>query len=156
MFCSQTHVYTDLKDVAEQYGLHKKVAFRHQVQSATFDERNAHWIVNVIDHATNKQHIYTARIFFSCVGALSVPRKCDVPGIEKFRGKVFHSARWDPSVELEDKNVVILGEHSHRCLLRLYANEVIPTGNGCTASQIVPQIASKVRHLTQIVRAKHW
>jgi hypothetical protein len=29
-------------------------------------------------------------------------------------------------------------------------------GNGCTASQIIPNIAPEVKQLTQIVRAKHW
>jgi len=34
--------------------------------------------------------------------------------------------------------------------------KVVLIGNGCTAAQIVPNIAKEVKQLTQIVRAKHW
>ncbi|UZJ55032.1 hypothetical protein CBS101457_004352 [Exobasidium rhododendri] len=46
-------------------------------------------------------------------------------------------ARWDRSVSMKDKKVVLVG-------------------NGCTAAQIVPNIAEEVQQLTQIIRSKHW
>ncbi|EEU35851.1 uncharacterized protein NECHADRAFT_91586 [Fusarium vanettenii 77-13-4] len=50
---------------------------------------------------------------------------------------IFHSSKWRHDVELEDKNVVVFG-------------------NGCTAAQIVPSIVGKTKHLTQLIRSKHW
>ena len=66
------------------------------------------------------------------MGALSVPREIGIKGAEKFKGPVFHSARWDHSVNVKGKNVVVIG-------------------NGCSATQIVPQIAPLVKQLTQVV-----
>jgi cation diffusion facilitator CzcD-associated flavoprotein CzcO len=137
-FSSQNEILEYIIDVAQRFGLQDKAQFRTEVVSATFDEKNAHWIVKTRDLANkDAESIHTARLLFSCVGALSIPRKCDVPGVESFEGPLFHSARWRKDVNVADKNVVILG-------------------NGCTASQIVPAIAPHVKSLTQIVRAKHW
>lgn len=102
-------LFSDLQDVAADHNLNSKASFRHEVQTATFDEANAHWVVEVFSLETKKTTTHTARVLFSCVGALSVPRKCDVPGTENFKGKIFHSARWDSSVELQNKNVIVLG-----------------------------------------------
>lgn len=136
-FSLQDEIHEYLQDVAEEFHLPRKAHFEHEVISATFDDVNAHWIVKVRDLKTKEEKTHTARLFFSCVGALSVPRKCDVPGSESFQGSLFHSARWEKDVDLQDRKVVILG-------------------NGCTASQIVPAISPKVKQLTQIVRSKHW
>ncbi|MCO5575620.1 hypothetical protein L7F22_029422 [Adiantum nelumboides] len=110
---------------------------KHQVLSADYDATRAHWTVSVKDLTNDKVTTYTSRVLFSCVGALSVPRECDVPGWKDFKGPLFHSAQWRKDVDLTAKDVVVLG-------------------NGCSAAQIVPEIAPKVKSLLQIVRAKHW
>jgi cation diffusion facilitator CzcD-associated flavoprotein CzcO len=136
-FTPQKVVESYLCDVADQFDLNRRTHFRHAVQTATFDEKNAHWVVTVRDLETGKVKRHTARVFFSCVGALSVPRECDIKGADSFKGAIFHSARWDKAVSLKGKKVVLIG-------------------NGCTAAQIVPNIAEEVKQLTQIIRSKHW
>lgn len=123
---------TDLQEVAQKYDLPARTEFRTEVVSATWDESSSHWVVTVRSLSDQVLRTFTARIVVSCVGALSIPRKCDVPGAEDFKGPLFHSAQWDHSVQLKDKEVVILG-------------------NGCTATQIVPEIAPLVKNVTQIV-----
>ncbi|AEO59771.1 hypothetical protein MYCTH_54721 [Thermothelomyces thermophilus ATCC 42464] len=91
--------------------------------------RGGKWKVRVLVHE--------CRYLFSATGLFTQPRELDVPGLERFRGPVFHSARWRSDVDLTGKRVVLFG-------------------NGCTAAQIVPAIAGRVRHLTQVVRSKHW
>lgn len=49
------------------------------------------------------------KVLVSAVGSLSVPRECEIPGAERFRGRLFHSARWDREFEWEGKDVVIIG-----------------------------------------------
>jgi cation diffusion facilitator CzcD-associated flavoprotein CzcO len=79
---------------------------------------------------TDKQFHYVCKVFVSAVGGLSVPKECDIPGHENFKGKMFHSARWDWSVDLKGKDVIVVG-------------------NGCSATQFVPEIAKEVKTLTQ-------
>ncbi|KAF3161118.1 hypothetical protein TWF225_003112 [Orbilia oligospora] len=57
--------------------------------------------------------------------------------MEGYQGKIFHSAYWDHTVDLEGKDVVLVG-------------------NGCTAAQIMPAIEPQVKSVTQIVRSSHW
>ncbi|KAG9206015.1 hypothetical protein G6514_006293 [Epicoccum nigrum] len=55
------------------------------------------------EHAVySETEIVKAKVVVSCVGGLVEPRGWpeDIPGLEKFKGKVFHSARWDETVDL--------------------------------------------------------
>jgi hypothetical protein len=42
-------------------------------------------------------------------GALADPVVSHLPGVDRFGGAVFHSARWDRSVELTGKRVAVIG-----------------------------------------------
>jgi cation diffusion facilitator CzcD-associated flavoprotein CzcO len=44
-----------------------------------------------------------------------------VPGIDSFKGKLMHSARWDPEYDFEGKTVAVIG-------------------GGSSAVQIIPQM----------------
>ena len=46
---------------------------------------------------------FTARALILACGRLTEPRIPDVPGLDTFRGPLFHSARWDHDAELRDK-----------------------------------------------------
>ncbi|PWD40944.1 cyclohexanone monooxygenase, partial [Gordonia paraffinivorans] len=70
-------------------------------------------------------------------GALSEPGVPDVPGMEKFSGKVFHSAQWDHSHDLRGRKVAIIG-------------------TGASAIQIVPEIVDTVDQLTVFQRTPAW
>jgi len=50
-----------------------------------------------------------ARVLVSGMGALHVPRYPELNGIERFRGEAFHSGNWDSRVNLEGKNVAVIG-----------------------------------------------
>lgn len=54
------------------------------------------------------------RVLCSCVGGLVQPNEWpgSVPGIDNFEGNMFHSARWDYSVGMQDKNVIVVGTGS--------------------------------------------
>ena len=71
------------------------------------------WVVTVLDLKTKLKIVRRAKVLVSGVGSLSVPKKCDIPGKEKFGGMMFHSAEWDHGFEWEGKDVVVLGECSN-------------------------------------------
>ncbi|KLJ10608.1 hypothetical protein EMPG_09872 [Blastomyces silverae] len=123
--------------VRDKYCLRDKMVFSTEALRCEWDEESSLWTVYLRDLTTGEAYTHTCHILFTAVGVLVVPRKCDIPGSEKFKGRIFHSTEWDSSLDLKDKNVVVLG-------------------NGCTGSQIVPSILPDVKHLTQIVRSKHW
>ena len=107
------------------------------MREARFDDATALWHLATEELASGEQFHYVAKLFVSAVGGLSTPKECDIAGHETFKGALFHSARWDWSVDLQGKNVVVVG-------------------NGCSATQFVPIIAKQAKTLTQAVRSKHW
>lgn len=82
---------------------------------------------------------YTLKSDFlvSAIGQLNVPRFPNIPGLDKFRGIAMHSARWDWSYKLEGKRIAVIG-------------------NGCSAVQIIPEIAKVASKLTLHQRTPDW
>lgn len=83
-----------------------------------------------------------AKVVVSCVGGLVEPKGWpdDTPGIQDFKGKMFHSARWDDSVDFTDKNVVVVG-------------------TGCSSAQLVPRLPNapyNAKSVTQLMRSPPW
>ena len=86
--------------------------------------------------------IVKTKVLVSCVGGLVEPRGWPehIPGIEKFKGKMFHSARWDETVDFNDKNVIVIG-------------------TGCSSAQIVPRLPHapyNAKSVTQLMRSPPW
>lgn len=69
--------------------------------------------------------------------AFTTAKPCTIEGYKSFKGPLFHSARWDHTVDMAGKNVFVIG-------------------NGCSATQFVPQIAKEAKMVKQAVRSKHW
>jgi cation diffusion facilitator CzcD-associated flavoprotein CzcO len=89
-----------------------------------------------------KQEVIRCKVFVPCAGSLVDANDfpASIPGIEHFKGKVFHSALWDPEIVLKDKNVVVLGA-------------------GCSAAQLVPRLSQdpwNAKSVTQLMREPSW
>nr|RBQ85579.1 hypothetical protein FVER53263_10523 [Fusarium verticillioides] len=134
---SQEELWKYQKHVADKYDLPSKMTFGVEVQKCQWIEQHKRWVLDVRDCKTGTMFQHECRFLFAGSGILVTPREIDVPGSEDFKGSIFHTSQWRSDVDVEGKNVVVIG-------------------NGCTAAQIVPSIVDKTKHLTQIVRAKHW
>ncbi|KAJ5288160.1 flavoprotein [Penicillium angulare] len=124
-------------NVVHQYGLRDKMTFSTEVQESVWREDASRWFMKLRNVITGEVTYHEAQILFAATEQLVEPKACDIPGAQSFNGSLFNSAKWDHSVNLEGKNVVVIG-------------------NVCTAAQIVPAIVERTKSLTQIVRSKHW
>ncbi len=70
-------------------------------------------------------------------GPLAEPAFPDLPGMDRFEGAAFHSARWRDDHDLSGQRVAVVG-------------------TGASAIQIVPAIQPIVRHLTIFQRTAPW
>ncbi|KAJ5364820.1 uncharacterized protein N7496_010533 [Penicillium cataractarum] len=136
---SNTEIKEYVDDVVKTYNLLPKMTFGTEVVRSIWREDANRWLLYLRDLKTGREYTHECQILFAATGQLVEPRPCEIPGASDFKGSIFHSARWDHSVDLEGKNVVVIG-------------------NGCTAAQIVPALVKNggVKSLTQIVRTKHW
>lgn len=131
------------ENVADKYHVSPRARLNTVVLESRFDDATGlwHFIAQDVNPPTDGsppiQYHYVSKIFVMAVGGLSEPNKIDIPGHEKFSGAIFHSQRWDHSVDLKNKDVVVVG-------------------NGCTAAQLVPIVRREAKSLTQFARSKHW
>ena len=115
--------------VIEQYQLEKYIHFGEEVTSAQLIDNQ--WSIK-----TNKGQ-YHADFFICATGILHKINEPDIKGLAEFTAPVFHTARWNDSVSLENKRVAIIG-------------------SGSTSVQITCEIAEKVKKLTIFQRTPHW
>ncbi len=116
--------------VARRRGVLPYIEYGKQVTSAVFDGRR--WQLSTGDGAS-----YSADVVIAAAGRLQQPVMPQIDGLESFAGPVFHSARWDQSVELAGKRVGLIG-------------------TGSSATQIVTALAGVVGRLSVFQRTAQW
>ncbi|WP_243761523.1 NAD(P)/FAD-dependent oxidoreductase [Streptomyces sp. YIM 98790] len=130
-FSGQEHIRAYLEWVTDTFGLRPHIRFDSEVTAARWDHEELRWVV---DTATGT---LTADVLVSATGPLSDARIPEVPGLDTFPGRVFHSARWDHDYPLRGKRVAMIG-------------------TGASAIQIVPAIEREVTRLSVFQRTPPW
>ncbi|KAF8591636.1 monooxygenase [Ramaria rubella] len=123
--------------VVDKYQLRPHMTFRTECEQAQWDNTRRVWVVHLRDLTSGERYVHECRILFSAIGLLIEPKYPSIPGLNSFEGPMFHTARWREDVDLTNKEVVVIG-------------------NGCSASQAVPQIAPETKNLTQFIKTPHW
>jgi cation diffusion facilitator CzcD-associated flavoprotein CzcO len=121
-----------LEETVDEFGLRPHLQLGVSVEAATWDESRHFWTVRLDDGTSDD-----CDVVVSAVGFLNVPRYPEWPGLERFGGPTFHTARW---------------EHQHD----LTAKVVAVVGTGSSATQVVPAIQPIVEHLYVFQREPSW
>ncbi|PPR07982.1 hypothetical protein CVT24_002694 [Panaeolus cyanescens] len=124
-------------DFANKYELLKYVKLNHTVSSAIWNERAGNWDVEVRKGEDGSVVKDRCDILINAAGFLNAWRIPGIEGLENFKGKVLHTARWDETVDLTDKHVGLIG-------------------NGSSGIQVLPAIAPKVKMVTTFIRSETW
>ena len=122
-FASGFEILEYCQAMAERSGFYDHCLFHTTVQQTVWDEATGHWMV-----ATDRGDRMRARYVVLANGILTTPKLARIEGMETFKGKAFHTSRWDYNVDLEGKRVGIIG-------------------TGATAVQVIPEIAKLVSEL---------
>ncbi|KAE8337339.1 hypothetical protein BDV24DRAFT_154412 [Aspergillus arachidicola] len=134
-FPKQQEVLQYLESVASRYNISGHVVGNTEWVGASFQVSKKTWLVKLRDVESGQEYIQESKILISAVGGLTNPNSFHIDGIERFQGSMVHTARWDHSVSLSDKDVVVIG-------------------NGSSATQLVPAIAPNVHSVTQFIRVR--
>ena len=127
------------KSIATKYRFADKALFHTQINSLRWDEKIKRWRVG-----TNRGDDIRARFVVLACGVLNMPKLPGIPGIEQFKGKAFHSSRWDYDYTG--------GSYRSPVLDKLVTKRVAIVGTGATAIQAVPHLAKYAKHLYVIQR----
>ncbi|OJJ55372.1 hypothetical protein ASPSYDRAFT_1158937 [Aspergillus sydowii CBS 593.65] len=126
--------------VAEKYQIIPHCRFNKVCSDLTWDSSRSVWICTFQDTVSGEIFRRETPVVISAIGTLDRPFIPEVEGAQSFKGKMFHSARWDDSLKPRGKNIVVLG-------------------NGASATQFVPEMVKDVGtqgSVTQFVRSAHW
>ncbi len=138
-FSDGAEIQAYAKQIAEKFGFADKALFHTLVNSLRWDEGIKRWHVG-----TNRGDAIRARHVVMACGVLNMPKLPGIPGIECFKGKMFHTARWDYAYTG--------GSADNPTLDRLAGKRVAILGTGATAIQAVPLLAKAAKQLYVIQR----
>ena len=128
----QKEILEYMEHCSSKYGINPHIRFNTEAVDAKWNDSEKRWEIR-----TDKGDIIQAKYAFFGLGGLSQIVLPDIKGREKFKGKFFHSAKWDHSADVKGKKVAVIG-------------------SAASAIQIVPAIASKVKKLTVFQRTASW
>jgi cation diffusion facilitator CzcD-associated flavoprotein CzcO len=132
-YASASEIFAHCQRIGKHFGLYERAFFQTQVESLVWDDDACRW-----DLVTTRGDRLRTRFFIAAGGLMHKAKLPGIAGIESFRGKAFHTSRWDyaytggsptePMDQLADKVVGIIG-------------------TGATAVQVVPQLARTAKEV---------
>lgn len=133
----QSEINEYQRQVANKFNVRRFMRFQTGCDSAKWDAEKKLWNLYCTNEQDGSKTVITTRAFVPAVGALHLPNDCEIKGAEKFKGSIFHSARWDHTKSYKDKDVVVVG-------------------NGCSATQFVPIMVKDAKQVRQFIRSMHY
>jgi cation diffusion facilitator CzcD-associated flavoprotein CzcO len=116
--------------IAGENGVVQRVRFGDEVERCVFSE--GRW-----DLTTASGHRDQVDVVIAATGVLHHPKYPVIEGLDTFKGTMFHSARWDDSVQLDGARIGIIG-------------------TGSTAVQMVSALVSRAARLSLFQRTAQW
>jgi cyclohexanone monooxygenase len=119
--------------IGKHFGLYDSALFSTQVRALRWDESIKRWRIS-----TNRDDDIRARFVVMANGSFNRPKLPGIPGIKDFKGRAFHSSRWDYEYT---------GGDSTGGLDKLGDKRVALVGTGASGIQIVPFLGRYAKHL---------
>jgi cation diffusion facilitator CzcD-associated flavoprotein CzcO/acetyl esterase/lipase len=130
VFAAGPEIRSYFDRAADELGIRGDIELGWEVASASWD--GTAWDLESTDGRRHR-----ADVVVTATGVLHHPRMPDLPGLDEFEGRSFHSARWPGDVDLTGQRVAVVG-------------------TGSTSAQIVAAIASQTAQLHVLQRSAQW
>ncbi|KAI3396947.1 hypothetical protein diail_11560 [Diaporthe ilicicola] len=129
--------------IASHYGFADKAMFRTAITKAEWNDETRLWSVAMEQNRGPGSGKVTLRAYSQficlCNGVLNHPKAPKVPGLEDFKGQMFHAARWNYDITG--------GSPADQQLTKLREKKVGILGTGPTAIQAIPKLAGASKEL---------
>jgi 4-hydroxyacetophenone monooxygenase len=135
-FSTQAVLLDYFRECADELGVRDRIRFNTAVESATFREASGDWELT-LGLADGGRETMVVDAVVSAVGQLNRPSLPPIEGRDEFAGPSFHSARWDPSVDLRGKRIAVIG-------------------TGASGFQLIPEVADDAAEVVVFQRTPNW
>ncbi|MET0988102.1 MAG: NAD(P)/FAD-dependent oxidoreductase, partial [Steroidobacteraceae bacterium] len=124
-----------VEHVSRKHGVHDKIRFGTELLAAKWDEGSCRWLLSL--RGPTGQQTLATNALISAAGLFNAPNLPDIPGIETFRGAIFHTTQWDHGYCYAGKRVGLIG-------------------NGSSGSQLLRRVAEEAAHVAVFQRSPSW
>jgi cyclohexanone monooxygenase len=132
-YAPQPEILEYARHVAERHDLRREIRFDTRIVAAHFDTHGPRWTLEADDGT--RVH---ARFLVMATGCLSVPNWPPIEGLDRFAGRVLHTALWPhEEVDLDARHVAVIG-------------------TGSSAVQSIPIIAGQAARLYVFQRTPNY
>ena len=123
-------------EVIAENELEQHIRYHHKIYSASWSSKTNQWTIEAVRTDTGEPARFTANFLWMCQGYYrhSEGYTPQWQGMETFKGRIVHPQRWPDDLEIDGKNVVVIG-------------------SGATAATLIPAIADKCGHVTMLQRS---
>lgn len=126
----ETQAY--IKFVAEKCDMMPHIQLNTEITEARYLADKGWWQVT-----TGTGESFTCKYFISGMGMISQPEIPAIPGMDRFKGPLFHSSRWPEGLDYAGKRVGVIGA-------------------GATSVQMVPELAKTAAQVTVFQRTPNY
>ncbi len=138
-FSDGPEIYQYCQRIAQRFGLYDNALFHTLIKGMRWDEEVKRWRI-----ATDRGDDIRARFVIMANGLLNIPKLPGIPGIHEFKGKMFHTARWEYDYTG--------GSCENPVLDKLADKRVAIVGTGATAIQAIPHLGRYAKKLYVLQR----
>jgi len=132
VYAGQPEIQRYVRACAEKYDLIDRIRFGTTVEVARYDEATAGWTLELGDGSTVGH-----RLLVSATGGLTDERLPRIPGLDRFRGPMWHSSNWRDDLDLSALRVAVVG-------------------SAASAVQVVPAVADRAASVVVFSRTPNW
>ncbi|MEQ8494607.1 MAG: NAD(P)/FAD-dependent oxidoreductase, partial [Gammaproteobacteria bacterium] len=132
-YAYRPEIFAHMQRIGRHFELYDRALFQTQMQSARWSESDGRWTVT-----TDREDVIKARFVIVSSGPINRPKLPAIPGITTFKGRAFHTSRWDYDYTGGDSTGGLTG---------LADKRVGVVGTGATGVQVVPVAAEYAGHL---------
>jgi cation diffusion facilitator CzcD-associated flavoprotein CzcO len=152
-----------LNHVADRFDLKRDIRFNTHVTAAHYDQTANLWRVS-----TETGEIFTAQFLITAVGCLSSANVPNIPGLDTFKGRWYHTGQWPhEDVDFTGKRVGLIGTGStgiqaapviaetaaHLIVLQRTANYSVPARNAPLTPEFKRYIKENAEEIRQVMHA---
>lgn len=131
-YVKQPEVLGYLNHIADRYDMRKHIKFRTELTDAKWDDDSSNWIIQ-----TSTGIEYRARYMVTALGLLSKQNYPAYPGLDLYKGELYHTGNWPDQHDFQGKRVGVIG-------------------NGSTGVQVITAIAKEVKQLLCFQRTPQY
>lgn len=131
-FARAAEIQAYVEHCTDKYGIRSQITFNTEIVDARFIDAAGHWQLT-----TGQGEVVLARHMVMAIGPFKGASVPDIPGMDRFLGKIQHTAYWDHQVDYRGQRVGLIG-------------------TGASAIQVGPALATEAAQLTVFQRTPAW